>query len=114
MKRLLCITLVLLPPLLMAADEIDEATGLIRNPGWEMVRIHCGGCHSHALVTAQRAAEMQIIDYLSANYPPQPNRRRAPIPPSLLPQSSRDIDREHGTLESPAGAGSYGYSQIQE
>ena len=77
---------------------------------WEMVRIHCGGCHSHAIVTGQRAdrqtwldiirwmqetqnlwqfdpaTESQILDYLAANYPPQPNRRRAPVPASLRPQ----------------------------
>ncbi|MEX0707482.1 MAG: hypothetical protein WD078_05915 [Woeseia sp.] len=93
----------------VAAAEIDENTGLVRAPGWEQVRIHCGGCHSHALVTAQRAdrqtwldiirwmqatqnlwqfdaaTEESILDYLAENYPPQPNRRRAPIPPSLLP-----------------------------
>lgn len=91
------------------AEEIDEATGLIKNPGWELVRIHCGGCHSHKLVTGQRAdrqtwldiirwmqatqnlwqfneeTETGILDYLAASYPPQANRRRAPIPPSLMP-----------------------------
>jgi hypothetical protein len=109
MLRKLLATLVFLPALAMPADEIDDATGLIVKPGWEMVRIHCGGCHSHALVTAQRAdrqtwldiirwmqatqnlwqfdpaTEIQILDYLADNYPPQSNRRRAPIPPSLLP-----------------------------
>jgi hypothetical protein len=91
------------------ASEVDEATGLRIDAGWEQVRVHCGGCHSHALVTSQRAdrqtwldmirwmqatqnlwqfdaaTEAAILDYLAANYPPQPNRRRAPIPPSLLP-----------------------------
>lgn len=91
------------------AAEVDEATGLIVGPGWELVRVHCGGCHSHKLVTAQRAdrqtwldmirwmqatqnlwrfdaeTEGRILDYLALNYPPLPNRRRAPIPPSLLP-----------------------------
>ncbi len=91
------------------AVDLDAATGLIKNPGWQQVRAHCGGCHSHALVTRQRAdrrtwlaiirwmqetqnlwqfepaTEAQIIDYLAANYPPQPNRRRAPIPPGLMP-----------------------------
>ena len=102
------IVLVLLPALAVAVD-IDEATGLIVNPGWEQVRAHCGGCHSHALVTSQRAdrntwldtlrwmqdtqnlwqfepqVETQILDYLAENYPPTANRRRAPIPPSLMP-----------------------------
>jgi hypothetical protein len=109
MLRVLLTALSLLPVLALPAQEIDEASGLIKNSGWEMVRIHCGGCHSHALVTAQRAdrqtwleiirwmqatqnlwqfdpqTEATILDYLAENYPPQPNRRRAPIPPSLLP-----------------------------
>lgn len=109
MKRLLVIALLLLPDAALPAAEIDEATGLIRNPGWELVRIHCGGCHSHALVTEQRAdrqtwldmircmqatqnlwqfdpaTETRILDYLADNYPPQPNQRRAAIPPSLRP-----------------------------
>ncbi len=110
MRRVFAIITLLLSAPLLCAAEVDAATGLIRNPGWEMVRIHCGGCHSHALVTAQRAdrqtwldiirwmqatqnlwqfdpgTETQILDYLAANYPPQANRRRAPIPPSLMPQ----------------------------
>lgn len=109
MRRFFAIVILLLSAPVLYAAEVDAATGLIRNPGWEMVRIHCGGCHSHALVTAQRAdrqtwldiirwmqatqnlwqfdpgTETQILDYLAANYPPQANRRRAPIPPSLMP-----------------------------
>lgn len=92
-----------------ATAETDATTGLEIAPGWELVRAHCGGCHSHKLVTAQRAdrqtwldmirwmqetqnlwafdpaTEAGILDYLSQNYPPQPNRRRAPIPASLMP-----------------------------
>ena len=93
-----------------AAQEIDEATGLRIGPGWELVRAHCGGCHSHRIVTSQRAdrqtwldiirwmqetqnlwqfdagTEVAILDYLASTYPPQPNRRRAPIPPTLMPR----------------------------
>lgn len=92
----------------MAAD-IDEATGLVKAAGWEQVRIHCGGCHSHQLVTSQRAdaatwlaiirwmqatqnlwqfdpaTEKVILDYLATNYAPQEYRRRAPIPQPLMP-----------------------------
>ncbi|MGR3342363.1 MAG: hypothetical protein ACU0DI_03920, partial [Paracoccaceae bacterium] len=84
-------------------------------PGWEQVRAHCGGCHSHALVTNQRAdrktwldiirwmqetqnlwqlqpqVEMQILDYLAATYAPQPRLRRAPIPPGLMPKAERTV-----------------------
>ena len=110
MKRIL-VGLYLLMPIAFAAD-VDEASGLIKAPGWELVRANCGGCHSHGLITQQRAdrqtwlnlirwmqatqnlwqfppdTEAQILDYLTANYPPQPNRRRAPIPPSLMPRAS--------------------------
>ena len=106
--------LIFLPSLAGAAD-VDESSGLIKKPGWEQVRAHCGGCHSHALVTSQRAdrntwleiirwmqetqnlwqfqplVETQILDYLAANYPPQPNRRRAPIPPSLMPKADQAV-----------------------
>ena len=102
-------------PAFASADDVDASSGLIKNPGWEQVRAHCGGCHSHALVTAQRAdrntwleiirwmqatqnlwqfqpeVETQILDYLAANYPPQPNRRRAPIPTSLMPETNKRI-----------------------
>ena len=95
------------------APEVDEATGLAVAPGWEQVRAHCGGCHSHRLVISQRAdrqtwldmirwmqatqnlwqfepaTEEAILDYLATNYPPQPNRRRAPIPPTLMPPPER-------------------------
>jgi len=106
--------ILLLPGALVAA-EVDATSGLIKNPGWEQVRAHCGGCHSHALVTGQRAdrntwldiirwmqatqnlwqfqpdVETQILDYLAANYPPQANRRRAPIPPSLMPEVVQSV-----------------------
>ncbi len=96
-------------PALAVGADVDGSSGLIKNPGWELVRTHCGGCHSHALVTSQRAdrqtwldmirwmqatqnlwqfpedTEARILDYLAANYPPQANRRRAPLPVSLLP-----------------------------
>ena len=93
------------------AQDLDESTGLIIAPGWELVAANCGACHSHRLVTSQRAerdtwlkiirwmqstqglwqfdreTEDRILAYLSANYPPQPHRRRAPIPPTLMPAS---------------------------
>ena len=98
------------------ADDmpVDEATGLKVADGWLMVRAHCGGCHSHKLVTAQKAdrqtwldmirwmqetqnlwqfdpaTENTILDYLSEHYAPQPNRRRAPIPQGLMPPRSAD------------------------
>jgi mono/diheme cytochrome c family protein len=115
MKIALILTALLLPRIAPAqAATVDEASGLVIAPGWELVRTHCGGCHSHAMVTGQRAdrqtwldtlrwmqatqnlwqfdaaTENGILDYLATNYPPQPNRRRAPIPPTLMPKASAE------------------------
>ncbi|MEM9209771.1 MAG: hypothetical protein AAGA61_11020 [Pseudomonadota bacterium] len=106
-RRLVLGILIVCSP--MAVADTDSMTGLVIAPGWELVRAQCGGCHSHKLVTSQRAdrqtwldmirwmqgsqnlwtfdpqTEAAILDYLATNYPPQPNRRRAPIPASLMP-----------------------------
>lgn len=97
-----------------ATELLDEQTGLIVDSGWELVRAHCGGCHSHKIVTSQKAdrqtwldiirwmqatqnlwlfdpdTEAGILDYLAKSYPPQAGRRRAPIPPSLMPAPAED------------------------
>ena len=117
MRALYIASLIFFAPLALA-QETDEATGLIIDDGWMMVRAHCGGCHSHKLVTAQRAdrqtwtdiirwmqetqnlwqfdpaTEDTILTYLAANYPPQPNRRRAPIPATLMPPSPTKTSSE--------------------
>jgi len=109
MIRLLAVLTMIVAAMPGQADTIDETTGLIVGPGWELVRAHCGGCHSHQLVTGQRGdrrtwlemirwmqatqnlwqfdpkTEDGILTYLAENYPPQANRRRAPIPPGLMP-----------------------------
>ncbi|MEL7187063.1 MAG: hypothetical protein AAFN50_11625 [Pseudomonadota bacterium] len=114
MTRWLALLAIIAAP--AVADEVDERTGLKIGPGWEQVRAHCGACHSYALVTSQRAdrqawvgmirwmqetqnlwqfapdVEAQIVDYLATSYPPQPNRRRAPIPPPLMPPSTKPVD----------------------
>lgn len=108
--------LILLLPAISLGVEIDAATGLLKNSGWQHVRANCGGCHSFALVTSQRAdrqtwldmirwmqatqnlwqfapdTEAEILDYLAANYPPQRNRRRAPIPSDLMPPAHKMDD----------------------
>lgn len=92
-----------------ALADTDERTGLEIAPGWKQVRAHCGGCHSHALVTSQRAGretwleiirwmqetqnlwqfeaavEKEILDYLAQNYGPRQAYRRAPLPGRLMP-----------------------------
>lgn len=112
MRTILFLAAVLLSANLQA-DEIDAATGLKVNPGWLQVRAHCGGCHSHALVTNQRAdrdtwlaiirwmqstqnlwqfppeVETEILDYLADNYAPEAIQRRAPLPAALMPRDDK-------------------------
>jgi hypothetical protein len=94
-----------------AAGEtgLDPLTGLKMTGDWELVRNNCTACHSSKLITQQRGSEAQwlgmirwmqkkqnlwpfdpdtekrIITYLAENYPPQADRRRAAIPPDLMP-----------------------------
>jgi hypothetical protein len=59
------------PPVLLlsaaaSAGEVatDDATGLIVDDGWLQVRAHCGGCHSFALLTSQRADRQTWLDLI--------------------------------------------------
>jgi hypothetical protein len=89
--------------------ELDPFTGLKMTGDWELVRNNCIACHSARLITQQRGTEAQwlnmirwmqkkqnlwqfapdvedrIVGYLARNYPPGEDRRRAAIPPGLLP-----------------------------
>ena len=88
---------------------LDPLTGLRMTSDWELVRNNCTACHSSKLITQQRGSEAQwlgmirwmqkkqnlwpfdpdtegrIIAYLAENYPPHADRRRASIPPDLMP-----------------------------
>jgi len=91
------------------AIEVDAFTGLKLADDWELVRNNCIACHSPKLITQQSGSETQwlnmirwmqakqnlwqfdpeteskIVRYLATNYPPQADRRRAAIPPDLMP-----------------------------
>ena len=90
----------------------DPDTGLVIAPGWELVKAHCGACHSHRLVTAQRGdrdfwletirwmqrtqnlwelpadQESTILDYLAGAYAESEWGRRPPLSPQLLPPAA--------------------------
>ena len=91
--------------------EIDSFTGFRKTGDWELVRANCIACHSAKLITQQRGSAAQwlsmirwmqakqnlweftpdvegkIVAYLAENYPPQAERRRAAIPPDLMPSN---------------------------
>jgi hypothetical protein len=91
------------------AAEVDPKTGLVMAEDWQLAAAHCGGCHSHRLVTAQRGdaefwrstirwmqktqnlwqippeQETRLITYLAGNYDESDWGRRPSLPPSLLP-----------------------------
>ena len=92
-----------------AEPETDPFTGLKMTGNWQLVRANCVGCHSARLITQQSGSEshwlglirwmqekqnlwqfepeteQKIVSYLAENYPPRADRRRAPIPPELMP-----------------------------
>lgn len=92
--------------------ETDPATGLVMAPGWELVRAHCGACHSYRLVTAQRGdagfwidairwmqrtqnlwplppeVETPLVAYLADNYNETDWGRRPPLSPALMPETA--------------------------
>lgn len=92
-------------------NEIDPASGFVIKPSFEMVRAHCTACHSAKLVTQNHMSrerwlstirwmqetqnlwplpqEELILDYLSANYGERTTGRRAPLPASLMPSTSK-------------------------
>jgi len=108
-------------PAVAAEIQIDPVTGFKMTGDWELVRGNCIACHSAKLITQQRGTaqqwlamirwmqkkqnlwqfepgtESRIIAYLSENYPPEAARRRAAIPPDLMPpnpyaQESTSLD----------------------
>ena len=100
----------------LRAAEIDAGTGLVKAQGWELVRAHCGACHSYRLVTAQRGdrnfwlatirwmqrtqklwpieatQEDAILAYLAEHYNETDWGRRPNLPPNLLPGFTRPLE----------------------
>jgi hypothetical protein len=109
LRTRLLICLIAILPISASWAETDERTGLVIAPGWQQVAAHCGGCHSHQLVTAQRGdetfwintirwmqktqslwqlpadAEREIVSYLGEHYSESEWGRRPPLSASLLP-----------------------------
>jgi len=109
LKLLVVLVAVLALPAVAEDVELDAYTGLKMTGDWETVRNNCIACHSPKLITQQRGSagqwlnmirwmqakqnlwqfdadtESKIVDYLATNYPPQEDRRRASIPPELMP-----------------------------
>ncbi len=97
------------PPAPAVESRLDPATGLKMTGDWELVRNNCIACHSARLITQQRGTaeqwltmirwmqkkqnlwefdpdtERRIVAWLAENYPPEAERRRARIPPHLMP-----------------------------
>ena len=96
-------------PATIAKPALDPVTGLKMAGDWEIVRANCVACHSSRLIIQQRGSaqqwltmirwmqkkqnlwvfdpdtESKIINYLAEYYPPSEERRRAAIPPELMP-----------------------------
>jgi hypothetical protein len=117
MRRLVVSLLFIIAGLLATASSvaaeqtrgIDPTTGLVVTAGWELASAHCGACHSHRLVTAQRGdaefwlrtirwmqktqnlwqipddQEQVLISYLAENYNETDWGRRPALPASLRP-----------------------------
>ena len=104
------IALALLLTRQVGAVDLDSATGLMKDDGWELVSAHCGACHAPSLVTSNRgnretwlarirwmqatqklweiepASEDQILTYLAKHYAPTASARRKSLAPELMPQ----------------------------
>jgi len=98
-----------IPAVASAETDLDPLTGLVIQGDWELVRNNCIACHSAKLITQQRGTEAKwlamirwmqakqnlwqfdretearILAYLAENYPPDEDRRRAALPPELMP-----------------------------
>ena len=96
----------------VGASDLDNKTGLIIAPGFEIVSVQCTVCHSARLISQNRAdhngwlamirwmqdtqglwplgdQEQVVLDYLSDNYGPTATGRRRPLAAEFLPSDGR-------------------------
>ena len=109
---------VMLSSAAVASNEIDPDSGLVIADNWQLVKAHCGACHSHALVTSQRGdrdywlktirwmqrtqnlwdlpptIEEKMLDYLAAHYDEREWGRRPPLSPILLPGNNEKENKK--------------------
>jgi len=91
--------------------RLDPATGMKMTGDWELTKAHCIACHSPQTFLRQRGTlnnwksiiawmeekgglpklgeeiKNRILAYLSQNYAPGEEYRRAPIPATLMPEN---------------------------
>ena len=102
------------------AQEIDGATGLFMNEGWELVQTTCTECHSALIITQNSGnrevwksritwmqetqglqelevtVENSILVYLADNYGQKASTRRASLTANLLPKNPYVTDSQNG------------------
>ncbi len=88
--------------------QLDDKTGLVIAPGFEVVSVQCTVCHSAKLISQNRAdkagwlamirwmqdtqglwplgdQEPAVLEYLAVNYGPTATGRRRPLAAEFLP-----------------------------
>jgi mono/diheme cytochrome c family protein len=109
MKLRLALLLLVAAPAMAEDVPLDPFSGLKMTGDWQVVLGNCIACHSPKLITQQRGTRQQwltmirwmqkkqnlwtfepdveerIVAWLAENYPPSDERRRAAIPPDLMP-----------------------------
>ena len=111
----LLVASILALPATMGQDSkeirLDPATGMKMTGDWELTKAHCIACHSPQTFLRQRGTlnnwksiiawmeekgglpklgeeiKNRILAYLSQNYAPGEEYRRAPIPATLMPEN---------------------------
>lgn len=112
-KSILILGLIALPcSYANSEDKLDKDTGFVVDTGFELVKAHCTGCHSSALVIQNRMSrdtwldtirwmqktqglwplgesEKVILDYLAKHYSPTKTGRRKNLAAHLMPAGEK-------------------------